>query len=190
MEIHWSNATTLSRKGKINSCWTSLWIRWLTWKSSTSTWASFVFVLLLLDWWCGTKISRPTFHFDNVARRRRYWLTGVPRQPSSHDIRHWPWEASKGSRKADVSKRLTPSMGWHLHKLTRWELEGYYKPTVLINICLPPTYHVYKEITCSPCFVQSEGILIRKGSRKVRFKEIPKRKRLLIWLGDVHALLL
>ena len=24
-------------------------------------------------------------------------------------VRHWPWEALKGSRKANVSKRLTPS---------------------------------------------------------------------------------
>ena len=145
---------------------------------------TYIQLISYLDSWCGIKISRPTFYFDNVGRRRRYWLTGVLRQPSSHNVRHWPWKASKGSRKADVSKRR------RLHKLTRWELEGYYKPTVLINICLPPTYHVYKEITCSPCFVQSEGILIRKGSRKVRFKEIPKRKRLLIRLGDVHALLL
>ena len=145
---------------------------------------TYIQLISYLDSWCGIKISRSTFYFDNVGRRRRYWLMGVPRQPSSNNVRHWPWKASKGSWKTDVSKRR------RLHKLTRWELEGYYKPTVLINICLPSTYYVYKEITCSPRFVQSEGILIRKGSRKVCFKEIPKRKRLLIWLGDVHALLL
>ena len=151
---------------------------------------TYIQLISYLDSWCGIKISRSTFYFDNVGRRRRYWLMGVPRQPSSHNVCHRPWEASRGSRKADVSKRLTPSVGWCLHKLTRWELEGYYKPTVLINIYLPPTYHVYKEITCSPHFAESKGSLIRKGSRKVRFKEIPKRKRLLIRLWDVHALLL
>ena len=44
-------------------------------------------------------------------------------------------------------------------------------------------------MTCSPRFSESKGILIRKGTRKIRFKEIPKRKILLIRLGDVHALL-
>ena len=66
----------------------------------------------------------------------------------------------------------------------------HYELTVLTNGCLPPTYRVYKEITCSPHFAESKGILIRKGSRKIRLKEIPKRKGLLISLGEVHALLL
>ena len=75
-------------------------------------------------------------------------------------------------------------------KLTALRLKGQYKLTILINGCLPPMYHVYKEITCSLCLVKSKGIPIRKGSRKIRPKETPKRKRLLIQQGDVNALLL
>ena len=66
----------------------------------------------------------------------------------------------------------------------------HYELTVLTNGCLPPTYRVYKEITCSPRFAESKRIPIRKGSRKIRLEEIPKRKRLLIPQGDVNALLL
>ena len=73
--------------------------------------------------------------------------------------------------------------------LTGLKPKGHYELTILTNGCLPLTYRVYKEITYSPRFVESKGIPIRKGSRKVRFKEIPKRKILLIRLGDVHALL-
>ena len=75
-------------------------------------------------------------------------------------------------------------------RLTKLKPKGHYELTVLTNGCLPPTYRVYKEITCSPHLVESEGIPIRKGSRKIHPKEIPKRKRLLIPQGDVNALLL
>ena len=74
--------------------------------------------------------------------------------------------------------------------LTGLKPNEHYELTVLTNGCLPPMYRVYKEITCSPRFVESKGIPIRKGSRKIRLKEIPKRKGLLIPLGEVHALLL
>ena len=74
--------------------------------------------------------------------------------------------------------------------LTGLKPKGHYELTVLTNSCLPLTYRVYKEITYSPRFAESKGIPIRKGFRKIRLKEIPKRKRLLIPLGDVHALLL
>ena len=98
--------------------------------------------------------------------------------------------------KAGTSIRLMPSGdwrpqgGWRLREVTGWKLEGCYKLTVLTNICLPPTHRVYKEITCSPRFIESKGIPTRKGPHKIYFKEIPKTKRLLIRLGDVHALLL
>ena len=75
-------------------------------------------------------------------------------------------------------------------KLMALRLKGQYKLTILINGCLPPTYHVYKEITCSPRLVKSKGIPIRKGSRKIRPKETLKMTRLLIQQGDVNALLL
>ena len=75
-------------------------------------------------------------------------------------------------------------------KLTTLRLKGQYKLTILINGCLPPTYRAYKEITCSPRLVKPKGIPIRKGSRKIRPKETPKRKRLLIQQGDVNTLLL
>ena len=51
-------------------------------------------------------------------------------------VRHWPWEALKSSRKADVSKRLTPSVGWRLHEMTRLELEDRFKLTALIKYLL------------------------------------------------------
>ena len=72
--------------------------------------------------------------------------------------------------------------------LTGLRLKGHYELTILTNGCLPPTYRVGGEITCSPRF--SKGIPIRKGFREIRLKEIPKRKGLLIPLGEVHALLL
>ena len=75
-------------------------------------------------------------------------------------------------------------------KLTALRLKGQYKLTILINGCLPPTYHVYKEITCSLRLVKTKGIPIRKESHKIRPKETPKSKKLLIQLGDVNALLL
>ena len=49
-------------------------------------------------------------------------------------------------------------------RLTELKLKGQYELTILINGCLPPTYRVYKEITCSPRLVESKGIPIRKGS--------------------------
>ena len=75
-------------------------------------------------------------------------------------------------------------------KLMTLSLKGQCKLTILINGCLPPTYHVYKEITYSPHLVKPKGIPIRKGSRKIRPKETPKRKILLIQQGDVNTLLL
>ena len=75
-------------------------------------------------------------------------------------------------------------------RLTGLKPKGHYELMVLTNGYLPRTYCVYKEITCSPHFAECKGIPIKKGSRKIRLKEIPKRKRLLIPLGDVHALLL
>ena len=98
--------------------------------------------------------------------------------------------------KADTFMRLTPSKGWRPHevdaliRLTGLKPKGRYELTVLTNGCLPPTYRTYKEVTCSPRFAESKGILIRKGSRKICLKEIPKRKGLIIPLGEVHALLL
>ena len=74
--------------------------------------------------------------------------------------------------------------------LTGLKLKGHYELTVLTNVCLPPTYRIYKEITCSPHFAESKGIPIRKGFGKVCLKEIPKRNKLLVPLGDVHTLLL
>ena len=75
-------------------------------------------------------------------------------------------------------------------KLTALGLKGQCELTTLIKGYLPPTYRAYKEITCSPCLVKSKGIPIRKGSRKIRPKEVPKKKRLLIQQGDVNTLLL
>ena len=75
-------------------------------------------------------------------------------------------------------------------KVTALRLKWQCKLTILMNGCLPPTYHVYKEITCFPRLVKSKGIPIRKGSRKIRPKETPKRKRLIIQQGDVNTLLL
>ena len=75
-------------------------------------------------------------------------------------------------------------------KLTAQRLKGQRKLTTLIKGCLPPTYRVYKEINCSPHLVKSKGIPIRKGSCKIRPKETPKRKRLLIQQGEVNTLLL
>ena len=75
-------------------------------------------------------------------------------------------------------------------KLMALRLKGQYKLTILINGCLPPTYYVYKEITCSACLVKFKGIPIRKGSRKIRLKETPKEKRLVIQQRDVNTLLL
>ena len=75
-------------------------------------------------------------------------------------------------------------------KLTGLRLKGQTKLMILINGCLLPTYHVYKEITCSPCLLKPKGIPIRKGFRKIRPKETPKRKRLLIQQRDVNTLLL
>ena len=75
-------------------------------------------------------------------------------------------------------------------KLTALRLKGQIKLTILINGCLPPTYYVYKEITCSACLVKFKGIPIRKGSCKIRPKETPKEKRLVIQQRDVNTLLL
>ena len=75
-------------------------------------------------------------------------------------------------------------------KLTALRLKGQCKLTILINGCLPPTYRVNKEITCSPRLVKPKGIPIGKGSCKIRPKKTPKRKRLLIQQGDVNTLLL
>ena len=87
--------------------------------------------------------------------------------------------------KVDTFIRLTP-----LIRPTGLKPKEHYELTVLTNGCLPPTYRVYKEITCSLRLAESKGISIRKGSRKIRPKEIPKRKRLLIPQGDVNTLLL
>ena len=91
----------------------------------------------------------------------------------------------------EVKKYLTRhSKADAIKKLTALRLKGQCKLMILINCCLPPTYHVYKEITCSSRLVKSKEIPIRKGSRKIRPKETPKRKRLLIQQGNVNTLLL
>ena len=75
-------------------------------------------------------------------------------------------------------------------KMMALRLKGQCKLTTLINDYLPPTYHVYKEITCSPRLVKPKGIPIMKESSKIRPKKTPKRKRLLIQQEDVNTLLL
>ena len=90
-----------------------------------------------------------------------------------------------GRSKADAFIRLTP-----LIRPTGLKPKEHYELTLLTNGCLPLMYHVYKEITCSPRFIESKRIPIRKGSHKICLEEIPKRKRLLIPQGDVNALLL
>ena len=95
-----------------------------------------------------------------------------------------------GRSKADAFIRWRPHEANALMGLTGLKPKEHYELTVLTNVCLSSTYRVYKEITCSPRFAKSKGIPIRKGSRKIRLKEIPKRKGLLIPLGEVHALLL
>ena len=39
-----------------------------------------------------------------------HWATttGMSRQPSSNTFHHWPWEALKGSQKAEVLNKLMP----------------------------------------------------------------------------------
>ena len=61
-------------------------------------------------------------------------------------------------------------------KLTALRLKGLCKLTTMIKGCLPPTYHVYKEITCFPHFVIPKEIPISKGSRKIRSKRLLKGK--------------
>ena len=74
--------------------------------------------------------------------------------------------------------------------LTELKLKGQYELTILTNGCLPPTHRVYKEITCSSHLVKPKRIPIKKGSRKIRPKETPKRKRLLIQQGNINTQLL
>ena len=61
-------------------------------------------------------------------------------------------------------------------KLMVLRLKGQCKLTTMIKGCLPPTYRVYKEITCSPRLVKPRGIPISKGSRKIRLKRLLKGK--------------
>ena len=83
-------------------------------------------------------------------------------------------------RRGSYERPYRALKGYAFMRLTELKLKGQYELTILTNGCLPPTYRVYKEITCSPRLVEFKGIPIRKGSRKIRPKETPKRKRLLI----------
>ena len=50
----------------------------------------------------GIKINRPT---------TTILADGNAASAELSSVCHWPWEASKGSQKVDVSKKLTPSVG-------------------------------------------------------------------------------
>ena len=110
-------------------------------------------------------MRKPTVYGDNMGRRHLS-------DPSAFVILISEEEVTKdliGHSKANAF------MG-----LIELKLKGQYELTILTNGCLPPTHHVYKEITCSPRLVKPKRIPIKKGSRKIRPKETPKRKRLLI----------
>ena len=79
--------------------------------------------------------------------------------------------------KEGVKKHLTrhSNANASIKLMVLW-LKGQCKLTTLIKGCLPPTYRVYKEITCSPRLVKPKGIPIRKGSRKIRPKRLLKGK--------------
>ena len=57
----------------------------------------------------------------------------------------------------EVKKHLTRHSNVNASmKLTALRLKGQCKLTTLIKGCLPPTYRLYKEITCSPHLVKSK----------------------------------
>ena len=77
----------------------------------------------------------------------------------------------------EVKKHLTShSKADASMKLMALRPKGQCKLTTVIKGCLPSTYRVYKEITCSPRLVKPKGIPIGKGSRKIRPKRLLKGK--------------
>ena len=77
----------------------------------------------------------------------------------------------------EVKKHLTSHSKVNASmKLTASKLKGQCKLTTLIKGCLPPTYRVYKEITCTPHVIKPKGIPLRKGSHKIRPKRLLKGK--------------
>ena len=79
--------------------------------------------------------------------------------------------------KEEVKKHLTMHSKTDTSmKLTASKLKGQCKLTTLIKGCLPPTYRVYKEITCSLRVIKPKGIPIRKESHKIRPKRLLKEK--------------
>ena len=112
-----------------------------------------------------------------------WWLTRTLRRPSFHPLASCHEMYYKGRRfhNADAFIRLT------VHELTKLAVKEWYELTAWTKYLLPPTYY---EIAFFPHFTGSYGILIRKGSHKLRSKEVPKRKTFLTQLGDIHTLLL
>ena len=77
----------------------------------------------------------------------------------------------------EVKKHLTSHSKVNTSmKLTASKLKGQCKLMTLIKGCLPPTYRVYKEITCTPRVIKPKGIPLRKGSHKIRPKRLLKGK--------------
>ena len=112
----------------------------------------------MLTIWCGRKIvdaeavRKSTVYGDDMGWRPLLHPSAFIVLTDEEEVRKYLTRHSK----ADASMKLTTS-----------RLKGQCKLTTLIKGYLPPTYRVYKEITCSPRLVKSKGIPIRKGSRKI-----------------------
>ena len=75
---------------------------------------------------------------DSIFRGRQFFVTFVSEEEVTENL--------AGRSKADAFMRL---MGL--------KPKGHYELTISTNGCLPLTYRVYKEITCSPRLVESKG---------------------------------